>query len=152
MKDTFTKTFQLWKSLDNMATAMSVSRASLTALFSARQIPSEKYDQIFISRAVYLNIPLSRDDLRAYRFKDVSAKYKAVRQDKIQNFYEACGGVDVVATKIGSTVNALYIAKNRGKLPPPKKYEIMTLAASNGIELSPILFEPIKVVNPSQKE
>lgn len=113
----------------------------------AQELPDRRHDDVLITRALWTGTKLTRSELEVARQRSNTAKSREIvkqeRQAEIQAFYDACGGVPVLAKRLRVTQNYLRLAKSRAYLPRVAKYEMMEEAKRNRHKLSERLFEPL---------
>lgn len=124
-----------------MAESLNESPRVLIEAKCAKELPDERHDDRIIQRAVFNGVSLSHSDLQEHRRNLKLRHVRAHRSEAIQAFYDAVGGVDVVALTTGATANALYIAKSRDRLPQKYKYELKMMASKAGHDLDDALFK-----------
>lgn len=112
-----------------------------------RSLPDRRHDDALMIRAMWADVRLTRLMLETARLRKNAAKsreiIKAERVSEIQAYYDACGGVTVLAKRLGVTNNYLHLAKSRAYLPRSSKYEMMKEAERNRHPLSERLFEAL---------
>lgn len=144
---TLAKVWSLWPSVGEMARDLMESPRALIELRESDALPDKRHDNAILARSLWCGVKLDRTQLELARLRRNSGKsrqiIKAERGDEIGAFYDACGGVAVLAKTLGVTRNYLHLAKSRAYLPRVMKYELMREAGRNGHDLSERLFEPL---------
>jgi hypothetical protein len=144
---TLQKVWSLWPSIGEMARDLNESPRVLIEAREADALPDPRHDDALLVRSLWCGTKLDRAMLEHARLRQNTSKarqiIKSERTAEIQAFYDACGGIPVLAKRLGVTNNYLHLAKSRAYLPRVAKYEMMKEAERNGHDLSERLFEPL---------
>lgn len=147
VSSTLRKVWSLWPTIGEMARDLNESPRLLIEQRENEELPDKRHDDALLIRAVWAGVRLDRMSLDAARLRQNSAKSRQIIKDEraaeIQAYFDACGGVPVLAKRLGVTKNYLHLAKSRAYLPRSSKYEMMKEAERQGHDLSERLFDPL---------
>lgn len=123
--------FDLWCNIKEMSAELGVSVSELLDMRGSERLPDAKHDEVILVKARDKGVTITKDDLHALR---------NARQNRIGAIYKALGGPKVVADQLGTSPNALRIAKSRGRIPQRFRYDLTEMAKKKKVTVAADLF------------
>jgi len=135
--------YGLWPSIGEMARDLDEAPSELLSRREDGDLPDPRHDNRILMRAIYMGKYLRQAHLTEMRRRRQMRPFADERREVIGEFFDAAGGLSLLAHKVGSTPNALRVAKNRARLPRKLKHELMTIAQQIDYPLDDELFEAL---------